>query len=230
MARRSDVDQVIDRSKIRVFYAEAEGSTQSIQDLLRALTLTMGCPVQVHVPRNLPEGASAVVPPPPVAQEPTLFEGDERAEHTSENGNGQAAAEDTVVAARRKRGEGVKTDRNAGIVPANDLVFVPDGQPALKVFFAEKSPTNDMEQVLVFGYYLQHTLGLQEFGPSHLLAAYKHVVKPVPADLRQTIRNAKKKPWLSFTDIEHARLTTEGENVVEHDLPRAGKNTANGTN
>jgi hypothetical protein len=100
-----------------------------------------------------------------------------------------------------------------------DLDFVPDGKEALKKFFAEKEPRSDMEQVLVLVYYLQHTLAIPAIGPGHILTAFKHVGKPVPVDLRATVRNMKnQKAWLNFTDMEAIRVTTQGDNVVEHEL------------
>ena len=43
MGRRvQEHDQNADRSKIRVFYAEVDGSTQSVQDLMRTLTAAIG--------------------------------------------------------------------------------------------------------------------------------------------------------------------------------------------
>ena len=72
------------------------------------------------------------------------------------------------------------------------------------------------------------TLKLEPFGPAHVLTGFKHVGKPVPVDLRQTIRNMKKKAWLNFTDIENLRVATEGENEVEFKLPRSRGKGANG--
>jgi len=123
-----------------------------------------------------------------------------------------AESNDSAAVPTRKRG-GPKTDRNAGIKLVPDLDFVPNGKEALKKFFAEKEPKNDMEQVLVLVYYMQHTLTLPAIGPRHILTAFKHVGKPVPVDLRATIRNIKnQKVWLNFTDWEAIRVTTQGDN------------------
>ena len=131
--------------------------------------------------------------------------------------------------AKRKRGQGPKVDRNAGIEMVSHLDFVPEGKAPLKTFFNSKSPGNDMEQVLVLSYYLQHTMGLNEFGPGHVLTAFRHVLKPVPADLKGTIRNMKKtKAWLTFGDIERIRMSTVGDNFVEHELPKASTSSENG--
>jgi hypothetical protein len=76
-----------------------------------------------------------------------------------------------------------------------------------------------MDQVLVICHFLQHAVQTAQIGPGHILSGFKHVNKPVPKDLKQTIRNMKtKKAWLNFADIENIRLTTEGDNRVEHGL------------
>ena len=84
-----------------------------------------------------------------------------------------------------------------------------------------------MDQVLVICHFLQHTLQSAQIGPGHLLSGFKHVGKQVPKDLKQTIRNMRdKKAWISFTDIENIRLTTEGENRAEHELGKSNNGSA----
>lgn len=232
MAKRLNEQGGEDKGVMRVMYAEITGNNASLQEGLRTLVAAMHKPVQGVQPpprrvQNHLTGSTPAFQPEPhlLNQEQDTTEDAEIDvdEQTTTNQNG---------ATRRKRGEGTKTGRNAGIVPISDLDFVPDNQPALKTFFAEKDPGSDMEQVLVFGYYIQQILGLANFGPGHALSAFKHVGKPIPRDLRQTMRNMKPmkgstqgKGWLNFTNIDEARLTTEGENVVEHELPHSRGNS-----
>jgi hypothetical protein len=222
--RNTELEQPADRSKVRVFYAEADGTNQSIQDLLRALTATMMRPVQaVTTPKLIQNSNSETAPKNAMAETASLAD-TVGVPPTEDLDGGTKDHEVAAVAARRRRGEGTKMDHNAGILPATDLNFVPNGKTSLLAFFGEKSPETDLEQAIVIGYYLQETLGLSEFGPGHLLAAFKHVSKPVPAALRQMMRNMKKKAWLNFDDLEHSRLATEGENFVKHRLPRSRGN------
>jgi hypothetical protein len=234
MARRgNEHDQDTDRSKIRVFYAEVEGSTQSLQEFMRTLTAAIGRPVPTALPskRSADDFDHAIQRD--VLVSPALSYEGATAESANVDGNPtevNATPEAQSSATRRNRGLGKKTDRNAGVSLIPDLDFVPDGETPLKVFFAEKSPTTDLEQVLVLAYYLQHMAKSKGYGPGHILTAFKHVGKPVPVDLRGTIRNMKNsKAWLNFTDIENIRVTTEGENRVDHDLPRTGTKGENGT-
>lgn len=225
MAKRvSEQHGGTDKGGMRILYVELNGSNASLQEGLRTLVAAMNKPVQVGapVPRRLVASQTAAAP---AEEEPAaeLFNQEAGAVGGAEVEAGQPAETSQGGGSRRKRGEGTKTDRNAGINPVADLDFVPDSKPALKAFFAEKAPANDMEQILVLGYYIQHTIGVNAFGPGHILSAFKHVGKPIPVDLRQTMRNMKKgKVWFAFADVESVRLTTEGENVVEHELPRTG--------
>lgn len=237
MARGSnDREQGTEKGKIRVFFAEVEGSNQTLQEVLRTVSHMLPRPVEVKVPPKLVQNGAASAAPNARPAEPDLFNQDAVAPEvidTEEVEQSEAGASSTT---RKKRGEGTKTDRNAGISPVADLNFVPRDKPALKAFFAEKAPATDMEQVLVIGYYLKQTLDVATFGPGHIFAGFKHVNKPIPVDLRQTMRNMKPmvgskqgKGWLNFTNVESARLTTEGENVVEHELPRKGNGDSGGT-
>jgi len=231
MARsNSDREQGMEKGKIRVLYIELEGNNQTLQDGLRAVAQMLPRTAEVKtLPKLVQNGATGAgssvrtADPDLFNQEPSAPEeiDAEEVEHLDAASNGNA---------RRPRGEGAKTDRNAGINPVTDLNFVPNDKPTLKSFFAERAPASDMEQVLVLAYYIQETLGITAFGPGHILTAFKHVGKPIPVDLRQTIRNVKKKKvWLTFTDIDSVRVTTEGENFVKHELSHNGS-TGNGGN
>jgi hypothetical protein len=68
---------------------------------------------------------------------------------------------------------------------------------------------------------MQRFMGLAKIGPAHVMTAFKEAGKAIPADVRQTIRNVKNKIWLNFDDIEDVRTTTQGENVVEHEMGKA---------
>lgn len=109
----------------------------------------------------------------------------------------------------KKRREGDRKDRNAGIKLVGDIDFVPSGKQSLKAFFALKAPNSDMDQILVLCHFLQYVLQSTSIGPGHILSGYRHIGKPVPKDLKQTIRNMRdKKAWINFSDIENIRLST----------------------
>lgn len=216
MARKQQEDVATDKGKIRFIYAEVEGNNQSLQDALKTMFAAMNRPAQLV---NGSGARAAHSPATLAAQAEQVVAEDEAAPDSVD----EAASLETDDAARavvaRKRGAGQKVDRNAGIKPVPDIDFVPDGKQSLKGFFAEKDPKKDMEQVLVLVYYMHHTLALSAIGLGHILSAFKDVGKPVPVDLRSTVRNMKdKKVWLNFTDMDALRVTTQGDNYVEHEL------------
>ncbi|HEX3655159.1 MAG TPA: hypothetical protein VHV55_05110 [Pirellulales bacterium] len=231
MGRRThEHEQSSDRSKIRVFYAEVDGSSQSVQDLMRTLTAAIGRPAQTVLlpPRVLQESSVGIDGD--ANARPSFVEAEVVEQTDATPSEDPAPTYGPQPAAKRKRGQGQKIDRNAGVAMVPHLDFLPNGKTPLKVFFSEKSPSSDMEQVLVLSHYLQHVMGIDEFGPGHIFTAFKHVVKPVPADLKGTVRNMKKfKAWLTFTDIERIRVSTVGDNFVEHELPKASANGEKGT-
>jgi hypothetical protein len=214
MAKRGNDDAGADKGKIRLLYAEVEGNNQSLQDALKTMVTAMNRPAQLitvasRIAPNSPAGLGTQA-------DQTASENQVAAETLDEGSS--AESNDTPPVLTRKRG-GPKTDRNAGIKLVPDIDFVPDGKQALKKFIAEKEPKSDMEQVLVLVYYMQQTLALPAISAGHILTAFKHVGKPVPVDLRGTIRNMKnQKAWVNFTDLEAIRVTTQGDNVVEHEL------------
>src|SRR5882672_7080846 len=57
-----------DRAKVRVFYGEADGSSQSIQDLVRLLGVVVR-PPQYAVPHNQTHAGALAAPPSPTQAE-----------------------------------------------------------------------------------------------------------------------------------------------------------------
>ncbi|MGC4030548.1 MAG: hypothetical protein QM754_02205 [Tepidisphaeraceae bacterium] len=213
MAKQAVITQEPDDAFI--FVARIRGNAATVtavtDKLTQALQATQGRPVA------RPAKAIESVAKP---AEASLFDPPESTDETTD----VEAASDGATAAqpRTQRGQGPKQDRNAGITVVGDVDFVPSGKTPLKVFFAEKKPKTDMDQVLVICYWLQNILIIPAITPGHVLSGLKHVAEPVPKDLAQTIRNAaKKKGWFNVADINAIRLTTVGENVVEHELGKA---------
>jgi len=203
---------------------EVNGADTTIEEALRAVE-RMRRPVieTLPAPKRIANSVSPVNGDNTLPDDPTLFDNvvevpaDAAATEPALDAAGDVAA--GTDSSRKKRGEGDRKDRNSGIKLIGDIDFVPNGKQPLKAFFMEKAPDSDMDQILVLCHFLQHTLEVVKIGPGHILSGFKHVCKPVPKDLKQTIRNMKdKKAWLSFTDIENIRLTTEGDNRVQYEL------------
>jgi len=212
MARRNNEPiSGADKAKVRVFFAEVEGNNESIQEALKTMLSAMSRPVRV-ISEHKANGNAAVL-----LQHADADVVEEPSNQVEEiEPSGQESAPPNV---RKPRGAGKKIDRNAGLKLVPDLNFRPDGEQALKEFVDEKNPKNDLELALATVYFMQHVMALHKIGPAHVMTAFKEAGKPIPGDVKQTIRNVKNsRIWLNFNDIEDVRTTTQGDNFVEHEM------------
>jgi hypothetical protein len=211
MARRNIEPTGEDKAKVRVFFAEVEGNNESVQVALNAMLSAMSRPVRVISEQKDNGSAAVLLSPADVEEREEVIDQPEEAEALRE--------ESALPNARRPRGTGEKTDRNAGLSLVPDLNFRPDGQQTLKEFVDEKRPKNDIEAALATVYYMKRIMDLPKIGPSHVMTAFKEAGKQIPKDVKQTIRNVKKsRMWLNFADIEDVGITTQGDNYVEYDM------------
>lgn len=93
--------------------------------------------------------------------------------------------------------------------------------PSLRDFFRDKAPKGFAEQNAVFGYYLVKSKEITPVGVNHIYTCYKEVGQRVPGAFQQSLKDtARRQGWLDAANLEDIRVTTIGENFVEHDLPR----------
>jgi hypothetical protein len=119
-----------------------------------------------------------------------------------------------------------KNSRKESYKIISDLILNPtNGTPSLKAFLKEKNPSTAMEVNAVVIYYLQKKIGLSGISPDHVYTCYKNIERKVPAALVQSLFDtASLKGWIDTKDKTDIRITTTGENLVEHDLPPAKSN------
>jgi len=105
-----------------------------------------------------------------------------------------------------------------------NLNLSPKGKKAFKTFIEEKQPKSDQEKCTVSVYHMQHNLELTNIDTNHIFTCYKIGKWRVPADLDNTLKvTASQKGWLDTSDGNNIKTTTLGENLIEHDLPKASK-------
>lgn len=106
-----------------------------------------------------------------------------------------------------------------------DLNLRPNGKKDFPSFVAEKQPTDNYEKCTVAVYYLNQELGLESVSVDHVFTCYKAVGWRLPASLQNALAlTSHRKGWLDTSDFKNIKLTTHGENFVEHDLPHKGAN------
>lgn len=103
-----------------------------------------------------------------------------------------------------------------------DLDLKPVGKKSLRDFIGEKNPSErGGETSTVMVYYLQKILGLENITLDHVYTCYKHAEKRVPISVRSDLKNIRdRKGWIDCNDMTKIRVTTAGENLVEHELPK----------
>jgi hypothetical protein len=99
----------------------------------------------------------------------------------------------------------------------------PSGKASATKFASEKAPANVKQKCVVAVYYLRDVTGLEKVTVSAVYTFFKTLNWPLPADLKNALQQAGSAGWLDTADAENIRLTSTGENLVEHSLPPSKK-------
>ncbi|HSI34758.1 MAG: hypothetical protein ACAI43_13040 [Phycisphaerae bacterium] len=207
-------------SKVRIFFAEIEGGDQMIADGIRNLGAALVRATQPQLPprvvRALPATPSANGKP----DDKSLFDA---VEPVVEQDGEEEVLDDLEVEQPTSGTTDKKPPRNRkppsySFIP--DLNLRPSDKAPLRTFFAEKKPTSQQDQMAVIVYYLTQVLGVSNVGANHIYQSLKEVEQKVPKNIIQIVRNtAERRGWIDVSDTNNLRVTTQGENYVEHDLP-----------
>jgi hypothetical protein len=102
----------------------------------------------------------------------------------------------------------------------SELNLRPKGKKSLKDFVAEKKPKTNEERFAVMIYYLEKTLQEKTIDRNHIYTCFKELNVKFPLQIDAVLRNAaRRKGWFDTSNSSDLRITTRGENFVEHDLP-----------
>jgi hypothetical protein len=114
-----------------------------------------------------------------------------------------------------------KKNKNAGVNVVNDLELAASGDiPSLKDFYAKFIIKTDIERNLLFIYYLEQVRKMSGgISVDVIFTCYRNLTIKIPADLKQSLRNASHtRSWIDTSDSTNIKTTTVGSNYVEHDL------------
>ncbi|WP_240221732.1 hypothetical protein [Rheinheimera hassiensis] len=125
-----------------------------------------------------------------------------------------------VLTGRKKKASGGSS--SGKMVNDLDLSGV-GGAERLKDFFSQYKISSNYERNLIFVYYLQHRLNLQNITIDHIFTCYRDVGVKVPSALQQSLWDTSKhKGWLDTSKGEDIKVTVPGMNHLEHDLKKQG--------
>ncbi|RZJ00324.1 MAG: hypothetical protein EON90_07850 [Brevundimonas sp.] len=99
----------------------------------------------------------------------------------------------------------------------------PAGKVSAAEFATAKAPSNALQKSVVAVYYLRETIGLSKVTVESVYTVFKTLSWPVPADLKNALQKAGTQGWLDTADSNDIKLTSSGENLVEHGLPPKAK-------
>ena len=211
-------------AKARVFfgYAEFDGADQGVVENVRALAASVVRSLQGPQPirpvmKELPNKVNGK----PKDEEKGLYDDlPEVVEQTANDEDGDVlGVEQPAAPAAPKEPRPPKKPPQYAFV--SDLNLRPDDKQHLKAFYAEKKPQDQMEQLAVIVFYLAKILEVQSIGANHLYTCFNEVEERVPKNILQSVNNTKaRRGWLDAVDPFNIRITTGGENLVKHDLPK----------
>jgi hypothetical protein len=134
---------------------------------------------------------------------------------------------------RRKRPAGKANGGSAS--PANkpkaapgydkQLNLHPSGKQSLKDFVAEKQPSdNFLEHNVAAAYWLSNVAEAGPVTADQIFTCYRGMSWKLPGDLRNSLqKTAYMKGWLDTSDTDDIKVTPQGLNFVELELPRPPK-------
>ncbi|HEY8759617.1 MAG TPA: hypothetical protein VIP52_01760 [Candidatus Dormibacteraeota bacterium] len=144
----------------------------------------------------------------------------------------ESASTSTSKPRRRLRGKAgdsagdeeksTRTRRRPGsFTIVKDLDLRPKDKQSLKDFTAAKRPKGFQEHIAIAVHYMKTTLQVPRVSVDHVYTCFKDQSWRLPGDLANTISvTASSKGWLDSRDRSDIHMTTVGENLIEHDLPR----------
>ena len=138
-----------------------------------------------------------------------------------------SSKEEPIVATTKKVRKAVKGQRSpskkskASLSIVKELNLSPKGKTSFADFMALKEPKSDQEKCAAAVFHLQRTLELPGITVNHVYTCYKIMKWRVPANLENTLTvMASQKGWIDTTNLKDIKITTHGENLIEHDLPK----------
>lgn len=198
-------------SRVRIFFADVEGESETVADAVRQLSGALGRTGQPKV---------VVMPGPAGLPSPPMEDLEDAIEEVLDAEVSEPTAEPV-----KSSGQSKQKRKSPKLHMVGDLDLMPDGKRSFEDFWAEKKPVSQPEQIVVAAYWLTKIAGVEEPDSNHIYTCFKKVGERIPPDLPAAVRQTKQRKGTVDTDNKgHVSVTIVGENVVEQELPRDGGN------
>lgn len=129
-----------------------------------------------------------------------------------------AASKPTTKPVSAPKAKGSKKAKSI-ISMDKSLNLSPGGKKSAATFAGEKAPQNVLQKAVVAAYYLRDVLEVEAVTAQGVFTFFKTLNWPVPSDMKNTLQQAGTKGWLDTKESEDIKITSMGENLVEHSLP-----------
>lgn len=117
-------------------------------------------------------------------------------------------------------GKKTKASNTVDLVYLTEYDFRPPGGESLKDFHSQYKSTSNMENNLIFIYYLQEIRNQKEITMSHVFSCYRHLGIKLPS-FPSTLNDTKRlKGWID-NNPHDLKSTREGINYMEHEITKA---------
>ncbi|WP_332760381.1 hypothetical protein [Pseudarthrobacter sp.] len=114
-----------------------------------------------------------------------------------------------------------RTAKKTTVTLDKSLDLYPSGEPSFIDFANEKEPKTNIPRVVVTVYWLREYGNVDAITPSHIYTCFKAINWPVPLNIPNTLAKAGGENYVDSSKSEAIKLTTHGENYIEHALPLA---------
>ena len=120
----------------------------------------------------------------------------------------------------KKKRKSSTSKRKPTLVKDLDLMGGKKGL-SLKSFVEKYEPLKSgMEWNTLFVYYLEKILEIKDIGVDHIYTCYKDINQKSPSSIYQNlIDTARNKATINTSSIDDIKITVQGENFVEHEIP-----------
>ncbi len=99
------------------------------------------------------------------------------------------------------------------------LNLKPKNKSSFRDFVEKKKPSNLKQKMAVCVYYLKNELSLDSVNINKIFTCFKEANWRIPGDFMNTLHQTGTKGWLDTEDSEDIKMSTQGENLIEYDLP-----------